>query len=242
MKNSFNKKIHYFIFLILSILLFYSFVKIKEISFGSYNLKYYIRLILFVSSIAIVYLIALQIKKSDFLRNKTPPLVNIFYLPLVLFILITEFRININIFKVLSIIIWIISTFIYINNYNNIFELDYKKSLIYPDNLILVETIYLLAYYFASVFFLIDFASICLIFVMFIIYFSMYLTNKSYKTRFDDSKVLSFFAVISFYLIRFFKYLPRPLLSFNICFILACLVYYYRCYYKKNKNNNFTEV
>lgn len=241
MKNSFNKKIHYFIFLILNILLFYSLVKIKEISFGSYNLKYYIHLILFVSSIAIVYLIALKIKKSDFLRNKTSPLVNIFYLPLVLFILITDFRININIFKVLSIIIWIISTFIYIINYNNIFDLDYKKSLIYPDNLILVETIYLVAYYFALVFFLIDFASICLIFVMFIIYFSMYLTNKSYKTRFDDSKVL-LFTVLSFYLIKFFKFLPRPLLSFNICFIFACLVYYYRCYYKKKKNNNFTEV
>ena len=242
MKNSFNKKIHYFIFLILNILLFYSLVKIKEISFGSYNLKYYIHLIVFVSSIAIVYLVALQIKKSDFLRNKTSPLVNIFYLPLVLFILITDFRININIFKILSIIIWIISTFIYINNYNNIFDLDYKKSLIYPDNLILVEVIYLLAYYFALVFFLIGFASIALIFTIFIIYFSIYLANKSYKTRLDDSKVFPIFAILSFYLIRFFKYLPRPLLSFNICFILACLVYYYCCYHKKNKNDNFTEV
>ena len=242
MKNSFNKKIHYFIFLILNILLFYFLVKIKEVSFGSYNVLHYVFATFLVGSIATIYLIALQIKKSDFLRNKTSPLVNIFYLPLVLFILITDFKININIFKILSIIIWIISTFIYINNYNNIFDLDYKKSLIYPDNLILVETIYLLAYYFALVFFLIDFASVALIFTIFIIYFSMYLTNKSYKTRLDDSKVFPIFVVLSFYIIRFFKYLPRPLLSFNICFILSCLVYYYRCYHKKNKNNNFTEV
>lgn len=227
-KVKFSQIIHYILSLILSFLLFTLLVKLADTNIGSYYGKKYIYLLFLVSSIIIVYVIGLIIKKNKFLRNKTYPLINIFVLPLFLFFIITQLNLTLNIFKIMVLIIWIVSSYLYITNINNSFDLDYKKKLIYPDNLIWVETNFLAMYYFILLFNLIDFAWASVLFAIFFIYFDLYLKAKSFKIRLDGNRILAAFLAASVVLVDLFRYFSKPLLAFNICFIAFTLVYYYR--------------